>query len=362
MGCLKLTYKKELPILKVVHNNLNISSYNYAGEYRYGFNGLEKDDEVMGGGNSYTTFFRQYDPRLGRWLSIDPLARKYPSMSPYSFAANSPLIVVDKDGRDLIVIGNEAEFNKFKAKLEAAFNGYIVISRDKNNKVTMSLSDKYKEADLLTTINTALSRKSVTAAMLYMVTIHPEDTKIRLLESDKDKQATTVGNFRGGNVGYAEGGYNYDYQTLDMDDVDAMDGIVNNGQAAVIHEISEAFYDQVLTGGRMVKGGTEDDKYDQWYSFYEEADNFALGMEAFFLGAKEVAPFGIDINDDLQIGSGENGILATFEDKDGNKSYVFSVVTTDANGQINGVKEYNVIGFREDSNGNFDWDKIEERK
>ncbi|MBT3424521.1 MAG: hypothetical protein HOD63_10470 [Bacteroidetes bacterium] len=36
--------------------------------YRFGFNGIEKDNEVFGTGNSYTTMFRQYDPRLGRWF------------------------------------------------------------------------------------------------------------------------------------------------------------------------------------------------------------------------------------------------------------------------------------------------------
>lgn len=43
-----------------------------ATDSKYGFNGMRKDDELKGSGNSYTTDFRQYDPRLGRWLSIDP--------------------------------------------------------------------------------------------------------------------------------------------------------------------------------------------------------------------------------------------------------------------------------------------------
>jgi RHS repeat-associated protein len=41
-------------------------------DYSYGFNGMETDKEVSGTGNSYTTQFRQYDPRIGRWLSLDP--------------------------------------------------------------------------------------------------------------------------------------------------------------------------------------------------------------------------------------------------------------------------------------------------
>jgi len=39
------------------------------------------DDEVKGGGNSYTTEFRQLDPRIGRWLSLDPLMSKFPNQS-----------------------------------------------------------------------------------------------------------------------------------------------------------------------------------------------------------------------------------------------------------------------------------------
>jgi RHS repeat-associated protein len=66
--------------------------------YRYGFNGMEADNEVKGNGNSYTTEFRQYDPRLGRWLSLDPLMQEYPSFSPYNFCLNSPLIYNDKKG------------------------------------------------------------------------------------------------------------------------------------------------------------------------------------------------------------------------------------------------------------------------
>ncbi|MDD2982853.1 MAG: hypothetical protein PHQ74_05645 [Crocinitomicaceae bacterium] len=47
-------------------------SFEVDGGYRYGYQGSEKDNEVKGKGNSYTTFFRQLDPRLGRWLTIDP--------------------------------------------------------------------------------------------------------------------------------------------------------------------------------------------------------------------------------------------------------------------------------------------------
>jgi RHS repeat-associated protein len=73
--------------------------------YRYGFNGMEKDNELkLGDGNSYDFGARMYDPRIGRWLSIDPLADKYPNINPYNFCANSPLAFKDPDGKDVILV------------------------------------------------------------------------------------------------------------------------------------------------------------------------------------------------------------------------------------------------------------------
>jgi RHS repeat-associated protein len=66
--------------------------------YRFGFNSMEADKEVKGDGNHYTTHFRQYDSRLGRWFSIDPESHKFPGWSPYVFSFNSPIILNDPNG------------------------------------------------------------------------------------------------------------------------------------------------------------------------------------------------------------------------------------------------------------------------
>jgi RHS repeat-associated protein len=67
------------------------------GAYRYGFNGMEKDDEVHNGaGLSYTTEFRQYDPRFGRWMSKDPVTQ--PWESPYVSMGNNPILFIDPLG------------------------------------------------------------------------------------------------------------------------------------------------------------------------------------------------------------------------------------------------------------------------
>ena len=68
--------------------------------YRFGFNGMEMDNEWKGEGNHYTTEWRQYDPRLGRFMSLDPVMRKYPGWSPYNFSFNNPIWWNDPDGDD----------------------------------------------------------------------------------------------------------------------------------------------------------------------------------------------------------------------------------------------------------------------
>jgi RHS repeat-associated protein len=66
--------------------------------YRYGFNGMERDYEVSGSGNSYTSQFRQYDSRLGRWKSNDPLKANFPWQSPYNGMDNNPIWNTDING------------------------------------------------------------------------------------------------------------------------------------------------------------------------------------------------------------------------------------------------------------------------
>jgi len=73
-----------------------------AGGYRYGFNGKENDNEVKGDGNQQDYGARVYDPRLGRFLSIDPKGRDFAWNSPYCFAENRPIDGMDLGGMEWI--------------------------------------------------------------------------------------------------------------------------------------------------------------------------------------------------------------------------------------------------------------------
>ncbi len=76
--------------------------------YRYGFQGQEKDDEVKGAGNSVNYKYRMHDPRLGRFLSVDPLAPKFAYNSPYAFSENRVIDGIEFEGLEVVLLGKQS--------------------------------------------------------------------------------------------------------------------------------------------------------------------------------------------------------------------------------------------------------------
>jgi len=81
-----------------------------------------KDDEIVGG--DYDFGARIYDPRLGRWLAIDPLFRKYSGISPYVAFANDPIYFTDPDGSEIY----DGEVR-------------VLVTYDANNKLVLTKAD-----------------------------------------------------------------------------------------------------------------------------------------------------------------------------------------------------------------------------
>jgi RHS repeat-associated protein len=75
--------------------------YSGSNEYRFGFQGQEVDNEVKGDGNSVNYKYRIHDPRLGRFLSIDPLSKEYPWNSPYAFSENRVIDMIELEGAEI---------------------------------------------------------------------------------------------------------------------------------------------------------------------------------------------------------------------------------------------------------------------
>ncbi len=94
-----LSYSDYYPFGQLVPNRHGNSS-----SYRYGFNGKENDNEIMGEGNFEDYGMRMYNPRIGRFFNVDPLTKDYPELTPYQFASNTPIAGIDLDGLEVEVV------------------------------------------------------------------------------------------------------------------------------------------------------------------------------------------------------------------------------------------------------------------
>jgi RHS repeat-associated protein len=71
----------------------------YADFIHFSFTGKERDEET-----GYGYFGARYMDHelMTMWLSVDPLADKYPAISPYAYCAWNPVKLVDPDGKETI--------------------------------------------------------------------------------------------------------------------------------------------------------------------------------------------------------------------------------------------------------------------
>ncbi|MBC7387680.1 MAG: hypothetical protein H7329_00575 [Opitutaceae bacterium] len=128
--------------------------------YKYGYNGKEKDKQGMGGGGStYDYGFRIYNPQIAKFLSVDPLSKTYPMLTPYQFASNTPIQAVDLDGLEAAVTvvlqrGNESQvqiesYYDLEGKMEQQNlrDRFPEIPQGNNEHVVVLVNEKGKYLD-----------------------------------------------------------------------------------------------------------------------------------------------------------------------------------------------------------------------
>ena len=96
-------------------------SGNCAGGQDYLYNGKEFEEDLDL--NWYDYGARYYDPALGRWNAVDPLAEKYAGWSPYCYTLNNPVLLIDPDGRAADWIFDQQADGSYKKREGEANDG-----------------------------------------------------------------------------------------------------------------------------------------------------------------------------------------------------------------------------------------------
>ncbi len=127
-------------------------------EERFTFSGKERDAET---GYSYFGY-RYYLSHYGIWGGVDPLSDKYPSMSPYAYCGNNPVMLVDPDGRYIEVTNNNDDTYTVKNGIANDDRNIYVVDKDGNrtgvvvgemltNYSFFDANDKVKKGTLIDT-------------------------------------------------------------------------------------------------------------------------------------------------------------------------------------------------------------------
>ena len=104
------------------------------------FTGKERDEET--GYGYFGARYMDYE-LMTMWLSVDPMADKYPSISPYAYCAWNPVKLVDSDGRDWDPATKEDVINPYRAEVKKRMS--MIEEKRENDGNPDLYSDQYSE-------------------------------------------------------------------------------------------------------------------------------------------------------------------------------------------------------------------------
>ncbi|MBK6730804.1 MAG: hypothetical protein IPG60_07520 [Bacteroidetes bacterium] len=207
--------------------------------YAFGYQGSLQDDEIYGNGNVYSTFYRELDPRIGRWWSNDAKTRQTPWESPYISMGNNPISRND-------IYGDEWKDKSDEKKADQMKSNFVEKESMYNNRAE-KYSKKLSEA-----LEKNNDKKSEKYSNLLSTAIEGRN-EMRNAQTEIGVMGASSTVFRFNYLDNAS----YGYTSFDADGTVAINYVNNDANTA--HEMKHAY--QTLSGEIVGIPGTNQGKY-----------------------------------------------------------------------------------------------------
>jgi RHS repeat-associated protein len=156
--------------------------------YPFVFTGKEKDEET-----GYGYFGARYmdHEQMAMWLSVDPMADKYPGISPYNYCMWNPVKLVDPDGRE--IDDYFTKDGKFLGSDNAETHYVRIIREDCWTSLDKDEHGNALDHDLANELSTAFSdaSKTISKASQLAVYQHYNPTGYSLVEKTYDETTSS---------------------------------------------------------------------------------------------------------------------------------------------------------------------------
>ncbi len=157
---------------------------------RFKYNGKEEQAEFNLEWYDYGA--RMYDPTIGSWNAVDPLANQYDFISPYVYVANNPLKFVDPDGERIIIGGQAYSYEENR--------DYSQYEDEQTRQTYMALDKLYAEAVMAIEISDDPRESKYVDVLEYLVNDKRVDITIEGWETDENDNNGKGNNHTNGTI------------------------------------------------------------------------------------------------------------------------------------------------------------------